>query len=383
MPANPASPVIVYHHRTQGVDAQGIHVAEMCRAFEALGFAVVKVAIHAEERPGSVQRPGLLGRVVARLPRLAYELLEIGYNACGAVRLWRTVRRHRPVFIYERYSLFNCCGVLVSRLTGTPLALEINSPLAWERKQFGGLRLARLAQAAETWIVRQAGLCIAVTAVLRDILVRHGARPDTIAVMHNGVHLKDFEPFQPSPAREASPLTLGFVGWFREWHGLGEMIAALDDHGLFAAGVRLVLVGDGPARPQLDGLIHRRGLTDAVTITGPVDRQSIIGRLADLDIALQPAATSYASPMKLIEYLAAGKAVVAPDQANIRELLTHGENGLLFPPGDWAALAARVRELMDHPALLGRLGENARRTIAAHDLTWSGNAARVAALMRR
>lgn len=381
MSADASPPVIVYHHRTQGVDAQGIHVVEMCRAFEALGFRVVKVAIHSEERPGSVSRPGLLGWTVAKLPRWAYELLEIAYNACGVMRLWRAVRLHRPVFIYERYSLFNICGVVVSRLTGTQLALEINSPLAWERKQFGGLALARLAQATETWITRQADLNIAVTGVLKEILVRQGARPDTVSVMPNGVATAAFERIAPPAGRQGPPV-LGFTGWFREWHGLAEMIAALDDHGLFASGIRLILAGDGPARPQLEALIDSRGLQDAVTITGPLARQALLLQLADMDIALQPAATAYASPMKLMEYLAAGKAVVAPDQANIREILTHGENGLLFPPGDWAALARRVRELADAPDTISRLGQNARRTIADKNLTWIGNASRVTALMR-
>ncbi|OLN29419.1 Glycosyltransferase [Desulfovibrio sp. DV] len=374
-------PTVVYHHRTQGVDAQGIHVTEMCRAFETLGYQVVKVSIHANERPGSVQRTGLLSRIIARMPRSVYELLEIGYNFWGCARLWRAVHRHRPAFIYERYALFNVCGVVVSFLTRTPLVLEINSPLALERREFGGLALRRLAQATETWITRQASRNITVTQVLKEMLVANGARPETITVMPNGVNADEYVSSGPVE-QQRRPVTLGFVGWFRRWHGLAESIAALDDDGLFAAGVRLVLVGDGPARPALESLITSRRLGNAVSITGSMDRRSVFHLLAGLDIALQPAATAYACPMKLIEYLAAGKAVVAPDQANIRELVSDGENGLLFPPGDWASMAKRVRALVHDRALLGRLGQNARRTIVAKDLTWLGNARRVAMLVQ-
>ena len=176
-------------------------------------------------------------------------------------------------------------------------------------------------------------------------------------------------------------VVLGFVGWFRQWHGLGEMIAALDTAGIFRLGAKLLLVGDGPARPELERLIGERGLGGSVTITGPVDRQALFGHLAAMDIALQPAATQYASPMKLFEYLAAGKAVVAPDQDNIREVVQDGENALLAPPGDWVRFAGRVRELMDDPGLRRRLGQAGRKTILENGRTWQENASRVAALM--
>lgn len=379
MYSDPSRPTIVYHHRTQGVDAQGIHVAEMCRAFECLGYNVVKISVHADEQPGSVQRTGLFSRLLSHVPRAAYEILEIGYNFWGLPRLWRAVHCHRPDFIYERYSLFNVCGVVVSRLTGTPLLEEINAPLALERQDFGGLTLGQLAQATETWITRNASRCIAVTQALKDILVANGATPDNISVMPNAVNIEDYPDVSRIERTPRAPV-LGFVGWFRSWHGLAEAIAAFDDAGLFARGVRLILAGDGPARTELESLIEARRLEQAVSITGPVDRHAIIGLLADFDIALQPAATPYACPMKLIEYLAAGKPVVAPDQANIRELVTDGENGLLFPPGDWKTMAAHVRTLAGDRALLERLGKNARRTIESRDLTWRGNARRAAQL---
>ena len=381
MPNNNELPVIIYHHRTQGVDAQGIHVFEMCRSFERLGYRVVKVALYAEEQVGSVSRSGLISQIVSHLPRFAYELLEIGYNLLGVIRLWRAVRTHHPVFIYERYSLFNFCGVVVSRLSGTPLAVEFNSPLAWERSRYGGLTLVSLAQWLESFVASQATRTITVTAVLRNILVRHGARPENIVVMPNGINPEDFDNLPACAHTEGGSVLLGFVGWFREWHGLHELIVALDDHGLFQAGARLVLLGDGPAKPGLEALIKERHLSEAVSITKPVDRTALFDSLACVDIALQPAATEYASPMKLIEYLAAGKAVVAPDQDNIRELITDGDNGLLFPPGDWETLAKRVEQLMTDAGLRRRLGEAGRQTIQSHGLTWRDNAARVVSLL--
>lgn len=381
MRADASTKTVVYHHRTQGVDAQGIHVHEMCRAFGAVGYRVVKVALHAEEQVGRVSRPGLMQAIVSRLPPLAYELLELGYNLVGMPRLYQTVRRERPDFIYERYSLSNVSGVAVSRLTGVPLVLEVNAPLAREKAAHGGLALPRLAQALETWIVNHATRTVAVSGVLRRMLVEKGADPARIVVMHNGVNPEDFE--VPAALDQAAPdrVRVGFAGWFRPWHGLVEMVTALDEAGLFAAGVEVLLVGDGPMRPDLERLVRERSLEGRVAITGALGREALARSLASVDIAVQPAATSYASPMKLFEYLAAGKAVVAPDQDNIREVVRDGVEALLFAPGDWADFARKVGELARDPQLRRRIGQAGRRSMAANRRTWRENASRVVALL--
>ena len=371
-------PTIVYHHRTQGVDAQGIHVQEICKAFEALGYRVAKVALHAQEQVGKESRPGLVNRLVSKLPRFAYELLELGYNLVGIPRLYRAVKKNRPLFLYERYSLFNLSGVVVSKLTNIPLVLEVNSPLAWEKAHHGGLVLKGFGQRLETFIVNSATLTIAVSGVLKRMLTEQGARPGHIMVMPNGVNLEEYQSMDSARQGAVNGVTLGFVGWFRQWHGLQEMLTALDDHNVFREGANLVLVGDGPARPGLEKLIRERNLADRVTITGPVDRVGLFKHLANMDVALQPAATSYASPMKLFEYLAAGKAVVAPDQDNIREVVREGESALLFAPGDWNVFAERVMELVRTPDLRQRLGQAGRRSIEANGRTWRANAAQVA-----
>ena len=114
--------------------------------------------------------------------------------------------------------------------------------------------------------------------------------------------------------------------------------------------------------------------------TGLAPRAQIPALVAGFDIALQPSAVAYASPLKIFEYMAAGCAIVAPDQPNIREILRDGETALLFAPGDAAAMWQAVRRLAADPALRARLGGAAKAEIAARDFTWEGNARRVVAL---
>jgi glycosyltransferase involved in cell wall biosynthesis len=91
-------------------------------------------------------------------------------------------------------------------------------------------------------------------------------------------------------------------------------------------------VGDGPARAAIESLTESLGIPDRVTVTGIIDRDEVARYVGVFDIALQPDVVEYASPLKLFEYMALGKAIIAPDRANIREILTHGRDALLFDP---------------------------------------------------
>jgi glycosyltransferase involved in cell wall biosynthesis len=120
-----------------------------------------------------------------------------------------------------------------------------------------------------------------------------------------------------------------------------------------------------------------------VRFTGIVDRAGVPAWVAAFDIALQPAATPYASPLKLFEYLALGRAIVAPNQPNLAEILLDGDNGMLFEPGNRDSLFAALERMVADATLRRRLGEAARRTISQRGLTWSRNAERVVALAER
>jgi glycosyltransferase involved in cell wall biosynthesis len=121
-------------------------------------------------------------------------------------------------------------------------------------------------------------------------------------------------------------------------------------------------------------------VTDDVHVVGLVTREEIARYVAAFDIAVQPQATTYASPLKLFEYMAMDRAIVAPDQPNIREVLTDGVDALLFEPGNPGDFRAALIRLVRDPALRGKLGAAAGRTIRERELTWDGNARRIVSL---
>ena len=140
------------------------------------------------------------------------------------------------------------------------------------------------------------------------------------------------------------------------------------------------MVGDGPARAELEAQARQLGVSDRVTFTGVVQRDAVPHYVAAFDIALQPHVVAYASPLKLIEYLALGRAIVGPATPNIEEILTDGETGLLFEPDNTDAFAEAIVHLANDPALRQRLGDAALALLQTRNLTWLHNAKTVVGL---
>ncbi|MCX7902335.1 MAG: glycosyltransferase family 4 protein, partial [Burkholderiaceae bacterium] len=256
-------------------------------------------------------------------------------------------------------------------------------PLAFERHQNDGLAFPRLARRLEARVWKSADVVLPVSAVLGRMIQAEGVDPQRIVVIPNGINLEAFGatiPIEEAKRRLglAGRIVLGFTGFVRPWHGLEHVIDFIAD--ARRDDLVLLVVGDGPARGPLTAHAERRGVAAQVRFTGVVDRAAVPAMVAAFDIALQPAATPYASPLKLFEYLALGRAIVAPNQANLAEILEDGKNGLLFDPAQPADLGRALGRLVADAALRERLGEAARETIFRRGLTWQHNAQRVIAL---
>ncbi|MCW3476881.1 glycosyltransferase family 4 protein [Limobrevibacterium gyesilva] len=371
---------ILYSHRIQSRDGQSVHVEELVTAFMQEGHEVRVVGPSFYQHAGFGGGSSTVAALRRLLPGALGELAELAYNIPAYLRLRRACREFRPDLIYERYNLYYLAGAWLARRTGLPYFLEVNSPLADERIRFGGLRLRRLAHALECRVWRSATRVLAVTGVLKDIIAAAGADAARIEVVPNGVVLDRFLPAPFAPGTAASrPLVLGFVGFVRSWHGLDAVIRAIAAQGAAAPPVSLVVIGEGPARADLEQLAAELGIAGRVRFTGLVDHNRVPDLVAEFDIALQPKVVAYASPLKIFDYMAAGRAIVAPDQPNIREILEHERTALLFDPAEDGALWRAIARLIDDPGLRTRLGAAARAELERRDYTWRGNARHIAA----
>jgi len=220
---------------------------------------------------------------------------------------------------------------------------------------------------------------------LARFIERAGVPRSRIVVTPNGVNPKRFAVDErcaaiSSPFGAHDGPILGFVGYIREWHGLPHIVdlMAKDDS---LKGTRLLIVGDGPGRAMIERRAAALGISERVHVTGIVERDDLAPYLRAFDIALQPEVTAYASPLKLFEYMVLGRAILAPDTENIREVLEDEKDSLLFQPDDTEALGVAVRRLVTDSALRQRLGAAAAAKIVARDLTWRHNAEKVVGLI--
>ena len=377
---------ILYHHRTRGEDAQGIHIRELINAFKQHGHEVTLVALLAgsttTEKPATPANKAGNSAFNFSLPHWLYELVVLGYNVPAFfVILWQVLRRKHD-FIYERYSLFSLSGYFVAKLMRLPFILEVNAPLSLEMKQHESLTFERFAHWLEDWLIQRATHTIVVTAAMRDIFVRRGIAKDKFLIMPNGVDRQHFNRAVNADSVAAKwqlrdRFVVGFVGWIRPWHGVDFLLRAAAQCRATIPELCIFIVGDGPAVPDLKHLTAELDLQQHVVFTGAVDSSAIPSHVAAMDVAVQPDVTAYASPIKLFEYLALGKAIIAPDKANILEVVNDGDTALIYTPGDVAQLAQHITTLYQDTTLRQKLADNAYQLIEQRAYHWLGNAQRV------
>src|SRR5262249_43405581 len=182
-------------------------------------------------------------------------------------------------------------------------------------------------------------------------------------------------------------IVIGFVGSLKPWHGVDLLLEAFAD--LRDKQLRLLIVGDGPQAETLRSRAMAPDLAGTVVFTGQIPHTQIGAYLAAMDIAVAPYRAPgpdegdfYFSPLKVFEYMAAGRPVVAPRLGQIREVVEHGQHGLLYPPDDTRALTTHLLQLIRNPAQRTQMGR-AGATHVGQQYTWSGNALHIAELIQQ
>jgi glycosyltransferase involved in cell wall biosynthesis len=316
--------------------------------------------------------------------------------AVGDVRIWREGRRMRALaadaarndyrLVVQLHRRFHDCGLHVARRAAAPFvlrveALEVREGAGWglSRPLWGRLAERR----GEMNIIRRADLVASVSEEVDSQLAEAGIPADKRVVIPNGVDLESFSPGD----RDVSLLeehglegrfVVGWVGGFRPFHGL-EIVARvareLRDRVPEAV---LCLVGAGPLWPDVESSV--RGL-DNVRLVPAVAHTDVARWIRSFDACLLLAGRGgfHYSPMKLYEYLACGRPVVAARAGEMGRVLKEGRDALLVEPDDAEEVVSAVERLATNAQLRKDLGGSARIT-AERTASWDG---RAAALLER
>lgn len=211
--------------------------------------------------------------------------------------------------------------------------------------------------------------------VTRDYLASLGLDRKTVSVIPNGVSPSDFSP-SPLPSREGRVPVLLYIGTLADWQGLEVVIKALPNL-LEQQPVQLQIVGRGRSRQRklLAKQIRKLRLEDHISIQPAVPHHEIPALVAEADICLAPLGlndrnvTQGACPIKVLEYMAAGRPLVASNMPIVRELVREDVDALLFSPNDPDDLARQVLALLDDIELSRRLAMSASKR-ALTKFTW-------------
>jgi glycosyltransferase involved in cell wall biosynthesis len=280
----------------------------------------------------------------------------------GAVR--RALRAERPDILVEdinKIPLFLAgltdrpVGVIVPHLFGSTVFQEASLPSA---------TLVWLLERPLPWAYRRAWFH-AISESTRADLVARGVDQSRITVIYPGVDARAFTP-DPAVARTASP-SFVYVGRLRRYKGVEYALRAVALAGARRPDIRLDIAGRGEDQPRLEALCRELGLRDSVRFLG------FVSEVEKVRLFRSSWANVFPSPKEgwgitNVEAAACGTPSLASDSPGLRDSVRHGETGYLVPHADAGALAARMLELASDPALVERLGRQARSF--AEGLSW-------------
>ena len=294
------------------------------------------------------------------------------FVASALVLAPRFARQIKPDLVLAFFGI--PCGPValrIKRLLGTRYVLSLRGTDV-PRPELGHQRfLEALTRPVLRCAWRGADAIVAVGEGLRSAALAIEPGLD-IEVIPNGVDVERFG----SPGREprtAGPLRLLFVGRLREFKGLQFVVAALGARPADAPAVRLDVVGDGPYRPEVERQTARLGLDAAVTFHGWLAPERVPERYAAADALVLPSRVE-GSPNVVLEAMASGLPVITSNAPGCRDMIHHGENGLLVDVGDATGWRQAIDQLCGEPGLRRRLGRAGRVTAEAH--SWRGVARR-------
>jgi glycosyltransferase involved in cell wall biosynthesis len=281
-------------------------------------------------------------------------------DAVLVLRLWRVVRRHRIDVIHAHNYEAAIAGLLVARAAGCALVYHGHNALAEELPTYFAHPLAyrlahTLGRLLDEHVPRRADFCIAVTEELGAILRRRGVASEELACISPTGSPRELGSL---PAASAPTGLVCYAGNLDRYQNLDFLLAAFARVRATLPAARLVLVthGDpGHARGRL------RQSHDGVEVIAARSFEEARARLASADVAVCPRTERSGFPMKLLNYMAAGKAIVA--SAGSAKGLHDGVTGLVVPDGDVDAFAAAMIDLLGDAEMRVRLGAAARRAV--------------------
>lgn len=380
---------IIYLHRTRGIAVEGVHIREVVRALEKMGHSVKVTGFIGtdplEEKSSGEEKTRwsparFLWRTISRhSPQMVFELLEILSNLYTIFNLSRDIKKQNGTdFIYERYAMFGIAGVLAARRSGIPLILEVNDATFIDRIR--DLKLKRIARLMEKYVFRKSDAIVTISTHFKKLIAETGIPEEKIVVIPNAANPETFSPtLSPQHVRDkygiGDKLVIGYIGSMASYQKVDNLLSVADEITARHRDVVFLLVGD---ETRLDKKWRKyvNGDEKKIVFTGKVPHSDIPRYIAAMDIVALPHSNLHGSPMKIFEYMAMGKAIVAPKLPPLEDVLTDEVEAFLIEPYSTEELKDRIIELIENESLRSSFGRNAVEKIRSRH-NWTKNTEKI------
>ncbi len=271
----------------------------------------------------------------------------------------RLARAHSIDLIHTHGYKGNLYGYVAARREGKPIVATCHNWLA------GGAALAAY-NFLDRIVLRRFDAVSAVSQAIADRLLSLGVRRERITVIPNGIDVRSFAveaQSYPPAVQKREEQVIGMVARLDLQKGFEYLLRSMGTLRSSFPRARLLIVGEGPDRAGIEGMVSRQGLGGVVTLAG---RQTDMpGVYAGIDIFVLPSLNE-GLPMTLLEAMAASKPVIATRVGAVPAVITDDQTGLLIEPGDEAGLTNALSRLLADPQLCRRLGQKARAHVEQH-----------------
>ena len=383
------------HGMALGMAAAGLEVVCLTRP----GFPLdIKPELEPERVPGEEVIEGITYRRITS--PLRTDMLIQDYMLAAADVLTAEFERLRPEWVISASNHVTALPALIAaRRLGVPFVYEVRG--FWEitrlsrDPEFGQKAAFKVQTLLEGGAAQRADHVFTLTGPMRDELVQRGVNRETVTLLPNSVDPDRFTP-RGRDADLAARLdipadvpVIGYIGTFVQYEGLDDLVAACAILRARGRTFRLMLVGNenasgqdkGPITETIERTAAESGLTDWLIMPGRVPHEEVEAYYSLIDIAPFPRkpqpVTEMVSPLKPLEALAMGKAVVVSSVRALTEMIANDETGLVFAKGSVESLAYTLDRLIGDPDLRTRLAR-AGRAWVARERTWKEMGARAA-----
>jgi glycosyltransferase involved in cell wall biosynthesis len=369
------------------------HVEGFAKGVMNLGSDISFISSSRIDALGGNNIPCYVIEPVSFLNKLCVEASQICFNFKFVFHAYNILKMVKADLLYHRSSTFNCSGTILSFLLRKPLVLEFNSSSLWKTEKNVKQRFKLTRFLMERLNLSWADRIIVVSEVSKGQLEEKGIDVRKIVVNPNGADPETFNPeVSKKNVREIygldNKLLVGFAGSLYQWHGLETLVGCVKNVTSKNGGVHFLIIGDGLLRNKLEKMAKEERTSNFITFTGVVPKAEMPAYLNACDVLVSPhrnmadGQTFFGSPVKIFEYMAMGKPIVASKVGQLEDLLQNGINALLVPPDDPEKLADAILRLASDANLRDSLSKKARSDLVGK-YTWTDNAKRVIECLRK